>query len=414
MPVHKICIVGGGIIGLMQAYYLRQNGYDVTVIDATDITTNTSFGNAGLLSPFEKYPLSYPGVVTSTLKLMIERKSPLIIHPSLDPKLYRWLWKFVQNANPERLKKTLILFERYGEMAMEGYEKLQNEGLIFEMYRNGLLLLFTEQKSYQMRKSEAEDSPYYRILTQSEIENYVPVARKEKIAGALLLKRNGHISPGSLMRSLKYRLREEGVKLHLNTRIESFERDHGRIRAALSSNERFEADLFIMATGADLSLAEDLGRNPLMIPAKGYSLTFEMEERLKPKTATMFYDIFTILSPRKEDVRITSKLELNVADQIPHHRMIEKILATLKEYTVDFELKNARPWAGVRPLTPNDMPLIGRDEAYHNLVWATGLGWLGITFAPAIAQILTELITKEQTNAQNDDILLFSGFYQGC
>ncbi len=414
MGKESICIVGGGIIGLMHAHYLRKEGFKITVIDQSDITTNTSFGNAGLLSPFEKYPLSYPGVVSSTLKLMIAGKSPLILHPSLDPKLYEWLWKFVKNANRERLKKTLVLFEKYGEMAMKGYETLQEDGVIFEIHRDGLLLLFTEEESYRMRLPDAERSPHYHILSTQEIQSYVPVARSEKIAGAILLKRNGHLDPGSLMESLKYTLRQKGVEFVLNERIETFETEGSEIKAAVSQHRSYEADLFVMATGADTALAESIGRELMMIPAKGYSLTFKMDEKLKPKTATMFYDIFTIISPRAKDVRITSKLELNVPDQIPHPKRVEKILRTLKAYTIDFELENARPWAGNRPLPPDDMPLIGRDERYRNLLYATGLGWLGITFAPAIAQITTDLILKDQTNAQNDDILLFSGFYQGC
>ena len=94
-----VIIIGGGIVGLMCAYYLNKNGREVTVIDEGDITNCTSFGNAGLLSSFDKTPLSYPGVISNTLKLMLKNQSPAIVHPTLDSKLYKWLLNFILNAN---------------------------------------------------------------------------------------------------------------------------------------------------------------------------------------------------------------------------------------------------------------------------------------------------------------------------
>jgi D-amino-acid dehydrogenase len=180
----------------------------------------------------------------------------------------------------------------------------------------------------------------------------------------------------------------------------------------MSDDKEFKSDIFILSTGADLTLPKMLGRDFVMIPAKGHSVTFEMDRELIPKKAAIFNDIFTFMTPYKDRVRLTSKLELNIKNNTPDPKMIEKIIKTFKEYTIDFKMYEAKIWAGNRPLTPNDMPLIGRDEEYENIIYATGLGWLGITFAPAIGKIITELIDKEQTNRQNDDIMLFSGFYQ--
>ena len=105
-----IIIIGGGIIGLCTAYYLQKSGKKVTIIDENDISNSTSFGNAGLLSAFDKTPLSYPGVVTNTLKLMLRGQSPAIIHPTLDFKVYRWLTRFILSANEKRTKKNYDAF----------------------------------------------------------------------------------------------------------------------------------------------------------------------------------------------------------------------------------------------------------------------------------------------------------------
>ena len=130
-----VIIIGGGIVGLMCAYYLNKNGREVTVIDEGDITNCTSFGNAGLLSSFDKTPLSCPGVVLNTLKLMLKNKSPVSIHPTLDIKLYKWLFNFIFNANEKRTKKTMMLFEKYGQISIECYKKMiEEDNLDFDFH----------------------------------------------------------------------------------------------------------------------------------------------------------------------------------------------------------------------------------------------------------------------------------------
>ena len=414
MATESVCIVGGGIIGLINAWYLNEAGCDVTVIDEGKIEDNASFGNAGLISPFEKEPLSHPGIVLSTLSLMLRGRSPLSLHSKIDPMIFRWVWSFVQSASHERLKRSLALFERYGRIAIEGYEELREAGLEFDYHRDGLLLIYTEEKSYASKLALVGDSPNYKILDRSEISSYLPILRADRVTGALLLRRNAHLDPGRLMHSLKEALTSRGVHFVFDEKISRFETRGRQSEAAHSDKGRHAADSFILATGADSSLARSLGRRLLMIPAKGYSVTFQTDEALKPATSSLFADLFIAMTPRQDDLRLTGKLQLGSPDHRPDPKRIENILETFRDYAVDFPMHNPKYWAGNRPLTPNDMPLIGRDEAYRNLIYATGLGWLGITFAPAIGRILQRLITEDLDNRDDEDILLFSGFYQGC
>jgi len=413
VKTQKILIIGGGVIGLMNAWYLSRAGHNVTIIDESDITDNTSYGNAGLLSAFEKDPLAHPGIITSTLKLMLMGRSPLSFSHVLDPFLYKWLLKFAASSTTQRLKKTLALFERYGKMAMDGYEQLLKDDVIFEMHKDGLLLIYTDKKNYEAKLRQVGNNPYVEVLEKRDMGHTLPILVPSLLGGALLLERDAHIDPRSLMEALKYSLVENGVEIITNQRVLKLEKDSNKITAAITDSNRYEADSFFLATGADTSLARDLGRKLMLIPAKGYSVTFDMEKFYRPRTATLFVDIFTAISPRRNDVRITSKLELGANDRIPHQKVIDNMVATLKKYTIDFELMNPKSWAGLRPLTPNDMPLIGRDDQYQNLIYATGLGWLGITMAPAVAHILEELVTNNLRNEDSEDILLFSGFYQG-
>jgi len=112
-------------------------------------------------------------------------------------------------------------------------------------------------------------------------------------------------------------------------------------------------------------------------------------------------------------VRLTSKLELGTSSEKIVKKQINSIHKNLSLYSNPFEIKNGIEWTGFRPLTPNDMPLIGFDDTYSNLIHATGLGWLGMTFGPAIGKIVGDLVLKDKRNENNLDVQLFSGFYQG-
>lgn len=410
-----IIIIGAGIMGLTTAYELLKAGRKVTIIDESDITDSTSFGNAGLLSAFDKGPLANPGIVFNTLKLMLKGESPVNMHPSLDIKIYKWLWKFVNSANKDRLKRTLALFEKYGHISNDLYEKMQNvDRLDFDFHRKGMLSVFTEQSSYDKKLLDytIKNDDIFEIIEKNKIKDFIPCVTND-VKGAIHFKRNTHFDPKRVMLELKRYLKENGVEFILNERITHIKYGNKEIKSISSALNTYEADTYIMSTGYQTLLADKLNQNLMMTPAKGYSLTFTMPKELQPYTSTLFADLFIVMTPRRDDVRITSKLEIGSSNPRVIKKQIESIKENFKKYTIPFEMENIIEWTGFRPLTPNDMPLIGRDEKYKNLIYGMGLGWLGMTFGPALATILKNLIINDLENKNSDDILLFSGFYQG-
>lgn len=410
-----IIIVGAGIVGLSTAYYLQKSGRSVTIIDEGDITNSTSFGNAGLLSAFDKTPLSYPGVIQNTIKLMLKGQSPAIIHPKLDFKLYKWLMKFALSANEKRTQKTMMLFEKYGEISNELYKQMiKEDNLDFDFHHNGMLSVFTENKTYEAKLKHCEnlEEDRYKILEKEEIKEYLP-SGKENIKGAVLFKKNAHFDSKRVMHELHRHLEEVGVEFILNKKIEDIKFEASKVKYLVGSHgEFYDAEHYILSTGYQTLLSEKSKKEMMMTPAKGYSITYDMPEELKPKTSTLFNDLFIVWTPRRDNMRMTSKLELGSSDPQVVQKQIDSIKKNFFEYNIDFEMKNEVNWTGFRPLTPNDIPLIGRDEKYKNLTHAMGLGWLGMTFAPAIGSIITDLVVNDKSNAKSDDILLFSGFYQ--
>lgn len=410
-----IIIIGAGIMGLTTAYELLKAGRKVTIIDESDITDSTSFGNAGLLSAFDKGPLANPGIVFNTLKLMLKGESPVNIHPTLDIKIYKWLWKFINSANKDRLKRTLALFEKYGHISNDLYEKMQNvDRLDLDFHRKGMLSVFTEQSSYDKKLLDytIKNDDIFEVIEKNKIKDFIPCVTDD-VKGAIHFKRNTHFDPKRVMLELKRYLKENGAEFILNERIMNIEYGNKEIKSISSALNTYEADTYIMSTGYQTLLANKLKQNLMMTLAKGYSLTFTMPKELQPITSTLFADLFIVMTPRRDDVRITSKLEIGSTDHRIVKEQIESIKENFKKYTIPFEMENIIEWTGFRPLTPNDMPLIGRDEKYKNLIYGMGLGWLGMTFGPALATILKDLIINDLENKNSDDILLFSGFYQG-
>lgn len=407
-----IVIVGGGIVGLMCAYHLNKRGREVTVIDKSNITDGTSFGNAGLLSAFKKNPLSYPGVITDTLKLMLKGESPVSIHPSLDLKLYRWLWRFIRSANPERLQHTLALFEKYGERALDIYKTLdQCDDFDFHLLSNGLLMVYTEEQSFHKKVQASQDSSKFGVYTPTKTQTFAPFLNDE-IQGSVLLKENASLDPGVFMQQMKNYLGKQGVEFILDEEITKLEFNQNRVKTLISAQHTYEPETCILATGADFGLAKQAGSDYVMTPAKGYSITFTMKEQLKPNVALLFPDLFIAMTPRENTVRLTSKLELGAKANL-NRKQLDSILKNLQHYSKDFVIEDPTEWFGFRPLTPNDIPILGYDEQYTNLVHANGLGWLGVTFGPAVGEIIANLILNDGCNSKSDDILLFSSFYQG-
>lgn len=407
-----IIIIGGGVVGLMIAYHMYKQGIKVTIIEKNDITDGTSFGNAGLVSFKGKTPLSTPGIIIDTLKLMLKGQSPVDIHPNLDINLYKWLLKFAKSANTQRVEKTLALFETYGQYSLDTYEKMTNDDKMeFFFHKDGLLMVYTENNTFNEKVKISKDEKKYTILSKDELKTYLPFAN-DKIVGAVLLKGNGHVNSGLVMKELKEYLTKVGVELLINEEVKKLNFSEGKVSSITTNKNTYEPETVILSTGWEQTLSKQAGNNFLLQRAKGYSITFEMEESLKPKTCTLFADLFIAMTPRRENVRITSKLELGAKDPNVVKKQIDSIKKNLALYSNEFEMKNAVEWTGFRPLCPNDMPILGYDKNYSNLVHATGLGWLGITFGPAIGNIITELVLEYKENKKSKDILLFSEFYQ--
>jgi len=405
-------VIGSGVVGLMCAYYLHKAGKSVCVINEGELADNSSYGNGGLLSPFEKGPLAQPGVVLSTIKQLINKKSAFSMNLTGDFSVYKWLVKFLLSSTNKNATRTTALFEKFGEIALRGYESIQQEdGIDFDFHRDGALLVYANEQSLDLAHKKFKNNTNVDFLDFDGVKKYIPCINKN-VLGGVYTKRNGRIDPRKILSSLYEYLKAEGVRFVFNEKIIDCEFDTDKISKIYSKEHEYEANNFIMATGHKDLLAKKAKTEIIMTPAKGYSITFKTSKKNMPKISSLFVDSFMVVTPFKNDMRITSKFELAPKNKQIDLDKIDSLKNIFLEHTNGVDMKESKNWSGYRPLAYCDIPTLGRDDKYNNLIYATGLGWLGVTFAPAVGQIISDLIVSNKQNHQSDNILLFSSIYQ--
>ena len=409
----RIVIIGAGIGGLTTAYFLNKQGAQVTVIDRGKLNDSASLGNAGILSMFEKSPMSYPGVFLDTARAVHKNRSPIVINSIFDLQLLKWGVEFAKASSKTRYYQTLSLLEQLGEEVFEFYDTLSKKDKIdFEYQRKGFALVYTDEKNYLKKiNSIPPDSTHYKVLTKEQIASYFPFLIVDNIAGAVVLKRNGHINPKKVVQGLHKLLKKRGVEFRLEEEITKIEKNCSRVSKVCTTTEEFDADEFVIATGANLSLAKQINSKLLIVPGRGYSLTFSMKPDLKPAIPMLFSDLYTAVSPWKNNVRITGKIEFGTTTSTSEER-INSLVRLLKNYTKEFTIEKGKIWTGDRPLTGNGKPYLGRDEKYQNVIYVMGLGHTGLSIGPICGRIASEIIMKNLKNTEHEDLLSLSNFYQ--
>lgn len=395
----RVCIVGGGVIGLCCAYYLQKDGFDITVIDKGNITNGTSFGNAGYISPSHFIPLASPGIVAKGLRWMLSSASPFYIKPRLDWNLLRWGVAFWRKANASTVKRNAPHLNAILQLSRQLTSSLKDDiGNKFRMEEKGCLMLYktavTEKYELQLAKEANSFGIDSRILSATEIQKMEPDV-EVKVRGGVLYPIDCHLHPGDFMQTLKDHLSAKGVKFRLNANVRSFETRGKRILAVLTTEEKLEHDEYILAGGSWLPiLTKHLGINILLQAGKGYSLTYPGIKKNLHYPAILVDDRVA-MTPMGKDLRIGGTMEISGFNTDILLKRVESIFNAAKNYypglEVDFPDKQ-NIWSGLRPLTPDGLPYIGRHRKYENLTVAGGHAMLGLSLAAGTGNLVGEII----------------------
>ncbi len=402
--MNNIVIVGGGVIGLSSAYYLQKAGFEVTVIDSGNITNSCSFGNMGYMSPSHFISLASPGIISQGLKWMLNSSSPFYIKPRLNADLIKWGIEFWKNCTPEKVEKSAPFLVDILQLSRKLIKDIRTDiGDTFDMEEIGCLMMCKTQKTFDHEMHVADEAEMLGLkvdrLNKDEVQKLEPNVEVD-VAGAILFKDDCHFNPGKMMIALKIYLESKGVKFQLNTTVKNFEKNNQEVSAVITDKGKFECDKLVIAAGSWIpALTKLLGIKLLLQPGKGYSYTYPFVEK-NIKYPAILVDGRCAITPWKNELRIGGTMELSgINDKIIPKRM-QGIFNSIKNFYPGLKIDlppTDKIWSGLRPVTPDGLPYIGKHSAYDNLIIAGGHAMLGISEGAGTGLLVSNIAQKRTT-----------------
>jgi len=396
-----IIVIGGGIIGISVAYYLALQGRSVTLIEKDEICAGSSFGNAGLIANGFAIPLPAPGMPSQGLKLLLDSTSSFYIKPRPNLDLLRWLWKFYRACNEKQMLQSIAILLSLGQGSFDLFDELfAKEGTDFSYEHKGRLILYTSEDSYQGGVADAallRDFGVDASLLDAEGIRKIEPNVLPAVTHGIYCADYAHVTPDRLTHEMAALAKSQGVELKTGISVTGFETSGQQISAIRTTEGIFTPDQVVLAAGAwSPVLANCLKLRLPIQPAKGYSLTYKRPST-SPQLPLSLAERKIAVTPMGEMLRFTSTLELAGFDPSINQQRLETIRRSVKEYLPGMEnLEQETVWSGYRPATPDDLPIIERNQKFKNLILATGHGTLGMTQGLITGKLVAQIIAGEQ------------------
>lgn len=399
----KVLILGSGVLGVTSAWYLAKAGYEVTVVDRQPGPgLETSFGNAGMISPGYSAPWAAPGVPLKAIKWLLSEHAPLAIRPTSDPQQYRWMMQMLSNCTEGRYAVNKERMMRLAEYSRDCLIQLRSDsGVNYEHRELGTLQLLRTQKQLEAAASDIavleRCGVPYQLLDQAGCIHHEPglAPSKDKFVGGLRLPNDETGDCHLFTTQLAAKCVEMGVTFRFDHTITSLLANDDRIQAVtLANDEILTADCYVLALGSySPQLVKPLGISLPIYPVKGYSLTLPVADPLMAPVSTVMDETYKVAITRFANrIRVGGMAELAGFDT----ELREKRRATLRMVVNDLFPQGGQAqeldfWTGYRPMTPDGTPIIGASK-FRNLFFNTGHGTLGWTMACGSSQLLVDRI----------------------
>ena len=411
----KVIVLGAGVVGTTTAFYLQQAGHAVTVLDRQHgAGLETSFANAGQVSPGYSAPWAGPGVPLKALRWMMMTHRPLVIRPLLDPFMWRWMTLMLRNCTEAAYHINKGRMVRLAEYSRDCLKALRDDtGLLYDDRQRGTLQLFRTQKQMDHVHEDTtvldEGGVAYEVLDPAGCIATEPALAHARgsFLGGLRLPGDETGDAHQFTQRLAAYAAAQGVTFRYDVDIEQLEHDAGEVVAAVAEDgERFEADAYVVAFGSfSRKLLAPLGIDLPVYPVKGYSITIPIEDEAAAPVSTVMDETYKVAITRLGDrIRVGGTAELAGFSAV----LSEPRRATLA-YSVGNlfprggDVKKASFWTGLRPMTPDGTPIIGPTRL-GNLWLNTGHGTLGWTMSCGSARVLADLVSGKKPEIAADDL----------
>lgn len=399
----QVLVLGSGAVGTSLAYYLAKKGFKVTVVDRQDgAGLETSYGNAGQISPGYSSPWAAPGIPMKAMKWMMQKKhAPLAIRPTSSMKQYQWMWDLLLNCNEKSYARNKARMVRIAEYSRDCLKDLRSEiDLHYEERTLGTTQLLRTAKQMQAIKSDIavleEFNVPYEVLDQEGIIAAEPALAKtaHKLAGGLRLP-NDETGDCYLYTSrLAEKAKALGVEFKFGCTVESIEVQDNKVIGVWVDGERLVADSYAVCLGSyGAEKLAPIGINIPVYPLKGYSLTIPITNPEMAPKSTILDETYKIAITRFDDrIRVGGMAEVMGYDLSLDPRRRETLeFVTSDLYPDGGDIPKAEFWTGLRPATPDGTPILGRAK-YDNLFLNIGHGTLGWTMAAGSGRYVSDLI----------------------
>ena len=392
-----VLVIGGGVIGVCVAHYLLEAGRQVTLLERDAVCSGCSHGNSGLVVPSHSFPLAVPGVIRQGLKWMLNPESPFFIRLRFDPALFRWLWKFRAACNHEQMIRSIRALVKLSQESIELYDRLiSSEQLDCGYDRCGSFLLYRTPEGLESGLEEArllhENGIAHRSMTGPQVHEMEPAIRAD-LAGGLFFERDAFLNPSKFVHALAARVKEKGATIEEQTEVRNIEYRRNRIERIRTSHGDYHPEQVVLAAGSwSSSLASDLPFSLPVQPAKGYSVTFE-NPGVKLTHPLIMAEARAGVNPMGTMIRVAGTLEMMGIDQSINMRRVKAVVRSVADYLdgIDEDSALQNPWCGMRPCTPDGLPVIGVPAPVSNLILATGHAMLGMTLGPGTGKLVADL-----------------------
>lgn len=398
----KVLVLGSGVIGVSVAYYLAKAGHQVTVLDRQPAPAlETSFANAGEVSPGYSAPWAGPGVPLKAIKWMLMQHSPLVIKPMLDPAMWRWGAQMLRNCTEGRYRVNKARMVRLAEYSRDCLKQLRAEtGIVYDERTQGTLQLFRTQKQLDGADKDVEilrqyNVPY-QLLDRAGYLAYEPALAEvsQKFVGALRLPGDETGDCFQFTQRLAEMAKALGVQFEFGAAIERIEHAGDAVTAVHTSRGRFSADRYVLAMGSYSPLvARPLGLDLPVYPVKGFSITVPITDATLAPESTIMDETHKVAVTRLGDrIRVGGTAQLsgyNLDLEAGRQRTLEFVLTDL--FPRGSDVSQAKFWTGLRPMTPDGTPILGACRL-KNLMLSTGHGTLGWTMAAGTGRVMADLI----------------------